>query len=155
MLDCAQAVRRQIAAGDSLVLDESDDSLALASLLADFRGLSVLTNGMRTARTLLENPHLDVTVIPGQIDRASRSVLAAPSVARLLSRARLGYFGAASFSPEHGLMEASPGLAETKKFLAGLCDVRFAAVAVSGVGHFGPYVFAETQHMSDIYFHSG
>lgn len=63
-----------VADGDSLMMDSSSTVALLASMLGEFRGLSVVTNGLKTVNALTENTDAKVYCSGGVI-RDSASML--------------------------------------------------------------------------------
>lgn len=137
--------------GEVVALDESDESLLLASSIGTVRDLTVLTTGLDVAQLLWDRVDVRVVLISGVIDRQTRSVVAAGpgsfALGRQISR---GFFGGSSYSPASGLLERYPGLAHTKKLLADQCITCHGHIFASKVDHFALYTSVTFDRIAEL-----
>ena len=140
-----------IRARDIITLDESAASIELVGQLPHCAHLTVVTNGLITASLLTHRTDITVVLLPGQLDRPSRSVITAPLLPTLPYRSDHAFFGATAYTPEAGLMERSSDLARTKNLLIRDSRRTTAAITTDAVGQFGPYVFATTDDITSLH----
>ncbi len=108
-----------IRAGDSIVLGPGTTTLALARLLVGSPELTVVTNSLLVAQTLMEAPHVEVIVTGGTLRRSIHALVgpAAEDSVRSL-RASQAFISGNGFSAERGLSTPSPVVAATDRALA-------------------------------------
>lgn len=74
-LAMAAAAARLIKNGDTLFLDSSSTVMQLCRHLSGFDGITVITNGIKTAMLLAETAKTTVYIAGGQLRKNSRSVV--------------------------------------------------------------------------------
>ena len=150
-----QAIARAAAAlvgpDDVIALDGSTTCYYLAQELLDRRGLTVITNGLRTAtrprafrcdggRARWRAPS------PLRLDGRSAGCL-------LASRDTIdrGFFGVKDISVVHGLMDLAIEEAEAKKYIARSCAEVYGLFDAGKVGGLGLHSFAPTTSITALY----
>lgn len=101
--------------GDSVALDASSTSLAVAHYLKDKRGLRVVTNSLAAAQLFLDSPSHELRVSGGLLRHESASLIG-PECLAFLSRqkVRMAFLSAHAFHPQLGLCEISKEESEVK-----------------------------------------
>ncbi|THG29325.1 DeoR/GlpR family DNA-binding transcription regulator [Naasia lichenicola] len=148
----AREVAKNVQDGDSIAIDSSTTSYYLAQELVDRDDLIVVTFGLRTAVLLLEQSNATV-VMPGGVVRRASGGMVGSFGNTLAGRGRLGagFFGTATLSIEHGMLELSSEEAATKRALVAVCDEVHVSLASSKIGRFGINSFASASEVTRIY----
>ncbi|MFN8453379.1 MAG: DeoR/GlpR family DNA-binding transcription regulator [Anaerolineae bacterium] len=101
-----QAAAALVNLGDTIFLDASTTALAVVPFLKNLSELTVITNSLKTALSLLDAPQIQVMVPGGHLRRESISVVGQPPDALLDGiNIQLGFFGARGVSLEEGLTD--------------------------------------------------
>jgi DeoR family transcriptional regulator of aga operon len=152
----AQAVAPLVRHGDVIALDSSTTCYYLARALVDRRNLVVITNGLRCARFFMEETTAMV-VLPGGVLRRSAESLVGPIGDLLTGHGRIskGFFGLAGLSPQLGLMEVSVEEAQTKAYMAGVCDEVYGLFDSSKAGRFALHPFVAASDVAALYTDDG
>ena len=141
MADYCERITRGLRPGDCILLDESAPSLAIIGHLPH-TDITVLTTGLDVARRAMSGSDwLEIALLPGTLDRISRSVMVTEDGYAYVGRRspRWGFFGGQAFSESLGLLEHQPGLSLTKRRLAALCELPVAHLDSRLVGSFAVY----------------
>ncbi|WP_051341761.1 DeoR/GlpR family DNA-binding transcription regulator [Pseudonocardia spinosispora] len=148
----ARAAAEQVRHGDVVALDSSTTCYHLATELVDRRNLVVITNGLRVATLFMERTNFMV-LLPGGVLRRSAESLVGPIGDLLTGRGRIhkGFFGLVGLSPEHGLMEISAEEAQTKAFIASVCDEVYGMFDASKADRFALHPFVRPQQVHALY----
>jgi DeoR/GlpR family transcriptional regulator of sugar metabolism len=152
----AAAAAELVRHGDTIALDSSTTCFYLANCLLDRRNLVVVTNGLRTARLLMDGSNAMV-VLPGGVLRRSSESLVGP-IGDLLSgrgRIRKGFFGLVGLSTELGLLDVSVDEAHTKRLLGAACDEVYGLFDHSKADRFALHSFVETDRITALYTDAG
>lgn len=155
-LEAKQAIARAAASlvrnGDVIALDSSTTCYYLAQELVERRNLVVITNGLRTALLLMEESDAMV-VVPGGVLRRSAESMVGPIGDLLSGRGRIkkGFFGMVGLSTSLGLLEVSVDEAQTKAFIAGVCDDVYGLFDSSKAARFGLHSFVGTDRIAALY----
>lgn len=152
----ALAVAPLVTDGDVIAMDSSTTSFYLAEQLVDRRNLVVVTNGLRTARLFMERSSAMV-LLPGGVLRRSAESMVGPIGDLLSGRGRIGkgFFGLVGLSPELGLMEISVDEAQTKAFIARVCNRVYGLFDSSKLGRFALHSFVPTNRVTALYTDAG
>lgn len=151
-----RAIAREVAElvqdGDSIAIDSSSTSYYLAEELVDRNDLIVVTFGLRTATLLVEQSNATV-VMPGGVIRRQSGAMVGSFGNALEGRGRLkaGFFGTATVSTMHGMLELSSEEAATKRALVSVCDEVYVSFASSKIGTFGINSFAAPDEVTGLY----
>ena len=119
----ARAAAELVSDGDAIALDSSTSAYYVGEALADRRGITVVTNGLRVAEMLAGRPGTTVVMPGGVVRPLSQSLVG--DFGDFISqrgRLRLGIFGARAVSPKLGYLEVSPDEAAVKRAFVDACD---------------------------------
>lgn len=151
-----RALAKQVATlvedGDAIAIDSSTTSYYLAQELVHREDLIVVTFGLRAAVLLLEQSNATVVLPGGVVRRASGGMVGSFSNV-LEGRGRLskGFFGTATVSTTHGMLELSSEEAATKRNLVASCDDIYVSIASSKIDKFGIHSYAAPQDVTRLY----
>lgn len=109
--------------GDSVALDASSTSLAVAHHLKDKKGLRIVTNSLAAAQLFLDSPQHELLVSGGLLRHESASLIGPESqtfLARL--KVRMAFLSAHAFHPQLGLCEISREESEVKTCLMEIAE---------------------------------
>lgn len=104
--------------GDSIFLDASTTSLALATMLNE-QHLTVVTNSLKIANSLLEKPNIQLVIIGGTLEKTSLS-----NLGKIAEQNLSNYFfdtafiSCRSISMEHGITDSNEQQASIRKLAA-------------------------------------
>jgi DeoR/GlpR family transcriptional regulator of sugar metabolism len=148
----ARAAAPLVRHGDVIALDASTTCYYLARELVDRRHLVVITNGLRAA-TLFMQESTAMVLLPGGVLRRSAESLVGPIGDLLTGRGRIskGFFGLVGLSPSLGLMDVAVDEAQTKSFIAGVCDEVYGLFDSSKAGRFALHPFVGPADVSALY----
>lgn len=148
----AREVAKHVTDGDSIAIDSSTTSYYLAQELVDRDDLIIVTFGLRAAILLLEQSNATVIMPGGVVRRASGGMVGSFGNA-LEGRGRLkaGFFGTATVSLQHGMLELSSEEAATKRALVSICDEVHVSFASSKIDRFGVNSFAGPDEVTHLY----
>lgn len=112
----ARAAVRLIRDGDTIILDTSSTVTAMVPLLREITGLTVVTNGIKTAYLLNSDSHITTVCTGGRLREHNMSLVGVQTVARLHEiNADIAFLSCRGLHPERGVTEASEEEAEVKK----------------------------------------
>jgi len=148
----ARAAATLVGPDDVIALDGSTTCYYLAQELLDRRGLTVITNGLRTATLFLERSAAMV-VMPGGVLRRPSGSMVGPLGDVLASRGTIdrGFFGVKGISVVHGLMDLAVEEAEAKKYIARSCAEVYGLFDAGKIGRLGLHSFAPTPSITALY----
>lgn len=137
--------------GDAIFLDSSSTALAIARCLKDRRYLTVATNGLAVAQSLLDAPGVDVVVIGGRLRKDTASLVGTSGL-DLLKYINLqkGFFGSHGITVEEGLTDVSADEAELKGPVVQVCRTVIAVVDRTKWGRAGVASFASAQQINKV-----
>ena len=134
--------------GEAIVLDASTTALALASQVKGRRELTVITNSLLVALTLLDVPGVTVLMPGGFLRRDSASLVGNEnnvSIERF--NFRKGFFGAKGLTLEEGLTEVNSAEVSAKRDLVAHVKQVIAIVDSSKWGRVGFVSFASIDQL--------
>lgn len=137
--------------GDTIILDASIMSLSLVSWLQERRRLTVITNSIEIARSLMG--HLENTVIIlGGVVESGGAVVAGDLGAAIPKelRARLAFFSANGFSVEDGLADDHLSEVSIKREMASAATEVIALLEARTIGRTALTSFAPAARVSHI-----
>ncbi|THG29332.1 DeoR/GlpR family DNA-binding transcription regulator [Naasia lichenicola] len=152
----AREVGRLVKDGDSIAIDSSTSGYYVAQELLDRRDLVVVTFGLRAAMLLFEQSDATVIMPGGVIRRQSGGMIGSFGDA-LAGRVdvRLGFFGTAAVSSQHGMLELSSEEAVTKRALVTASSEVHVLFASTKIDKFGLHSFASSQEVTRLYTDDG
>jgi DeoR/GlpR family transcriptional regulator of sugar metabolism len=151
-----QALANEVAAlvqdGDAIAIDSSTSSYYLAQEIAQRQDLIVVTSGLRAALLLLEQSNATVVLPGGVVRRASGGMVGSfGNVLEGRGRLSKGFFGTATVSTTHGMLELSSEEAATKRALVASCNEVYVSLASSKIGTFGIHSYAAPQSVTRLF----
>lgn len=131
----ARAAAALVTDGSTLFIDPSSTALRLASFLAARKGLTVVTNALKTAQKLGEYGQIQVFCTGGRL-RDNNVSLVGDAAGEFLSRcnADLAFFSCRGFSVEQGATDASEEEAEIKRRMLRRAKTRVLLCDTSKIG---------------------
>jgi len=113
--------------GDAIFLDTSSTAMAIAQRLKQHRELTILTNSLAIAQTMLDAPRVTVVMMGGYLSRETVSLVGLDGV-NLLRKFNIqkGFFGAHGISYPEGLTDVSLDEAKVKRQVLSMCRVVYA-----------------------------
>lgn len=159
-MEAKQAIARAAASlvdhGDVVALDSSTTCYYLAKELVTRRNLVVITNGLRSALLLMEESDAMV-VVPGGVLRRSAESMVGPIGDLLSGRGRIdkGFFGLVGLSSSLGLLEVSVEEAQTKAFMAGVCNEVYGLFDSSKATRFALHPFTKPDRITALFTDDG
>jgi DeoR/GlpR family transcriptional regulator of sugar metabolism len=103
-----QAAAKLISYGDTILLDASTTALAMVPFLKKISELTVITNSLKVAMSLLDCPQIQVMMPGGNLRRESISLIGYWHNEVLADlNIQIGFFGARGITPEEGLTDVS------------------------------------------------
>lgn len=117
-----QAAARLVNAGDTIILDASTTTQALIPYLKNLSELTVITNGLKAAISLLDAPQIQVILPGGNLRRESISLIGRMQDDLLAGvNVQLGFFGARGVTVEEGLTDVNLTEVTMKAVMAARC----------------------------------
>lgn len=117
-----QAAARLVNAGDTIILDASTTTQALIPYLKNLSELTVITNGLKAAISLLDAPQIQVILPGGNLRRESISLIGRMQDDLLAGvNVQLGFFGARGVTVEEGLTDVNLTEVTMKGVMAARC----------------------------------
>lgn len=146
-----QAASEFVQNGDSIFLDSSSTSLAIAPNIKDRRNLTVITNGIAVSQELMDAPDVAVVMAGGRLRRDTAS-LVGPDGLGTLSRYNIqkGFFGAHGVNVWDGLTDVSADEAEVKRSLVEKSRMVIAVLDATKWGRVGLSSFTPLQAVNVI-----
>lgn len=102
----------------AIFVDSSSTALQMVSLLNDYKNIRIITNGLAIAGEVVSKTRHQVTLLGGDIQPASNSVLGSRAEAMLSSyHAQLAIMSTAGVDPAFGFSEATEQSADIKRLM--------------------------------------
>jgi DeoR/GlpR family transcriptional regulator of sugar metabolism len=145
------AAAQRIANSEAIFLDTSSTALAIARYLKRHRELTVVTNSLVIAQTLVEAPGV-TTVMPGGMVQQDTLSLTGLDGLEMLKRYNIqkGFFGAHGISDPEGLTDVSAAEAEVKHEMVCRCKEVYAVIDATKWGRIGLASFARLEDIKAI-----
>lgn len=138
-----QAAATLVNLGDTIFLDASTSALAVVPFLKNLFELTVITNSLRIALSLLDAPQIHVIVPGGHLRRESISVVGQqPDVLLDGINIQLGFFGARGVTLEEGLTDINLNEVNMKRAMVERCRCVVGLVDSRKWGHVAAATFA-------------
>ncbi len=127
-----QAAASLVAPGDTIILDASTTAQAMIPFIKEYSELTVITNSLRVAISLLDTPQIQVILPGGSLRRESISLVGQQQgdVAQNLN-VGWGFFGLRGITVEEGLTDVNleevamkRAMAERCRKIVGVADAR-------------------------------
>lgn len=137
--------------GDAILMDASTTVGFMVPFLADRRRLTILTNGLETARLLANNPNHKVILVGGVVSASGNATTSLMGTAMLHDLyIRLAFVSALGFSVEAGLTERSLEEAQLKQAMLASVQRTVALVDSSKLGKTGFAPFATIEQVDTL-----
>jgi DeoR/GlpR family transcriptional regulator of sugar metabolism len=137
--------------GEAIFLDTSSTSLAIASYLKRHRDLTILTNSLALAQSLINVHTLTIVMAGGTLQRDTMSLVGTDGLEILRKfNIQKGFFGAHGLSNPEGLTDVSAAEAEVKHQVIPLCRQVYAVVDATKWGRAGLASFARLDQLHSI-----
>lgn len=142
--------------GDSLMFDASTSAYILAGYLKDRQNLTVVTNGMETARRLARNPTNNVLLLGGLLrpDGVPVTGILTDQTLRDL-RIKIAFVSAASVTAEGALTEGDIREAQMKTQMLEIAEQVVALIDSSKFGRLGLASFGHLDQVRQVYTDGG
>lgn len=117
-----QAAARLVNAGDTIILDASTTAQAVIPYLKNLSELTVITNGLKAALSLLDAPQIQVILPGGNLRRESISLIGRMQDDLLAGvNVQWGFFGARGLTVEEGLTDVNLNEVTMKAAMVARC----------------------------------
>jgi DeoR/GlpR family transcriptional regulator of sugar metabolism len=145
------AAASYVSNGDAIFLDTSSTTLALARNLIHHRELTILTNSLAVAQTVMNVTGVTVVMTGGVLRRDTVSLIGTQGLDLLHNyNISTGFFGAHGLSFPEGLTDVSVGEAEVKREVVAKCRQVIAVLDATKWGRVGPASFARPEDINII-----
>jgi ribose transport system substrate-binding protein len=148
----ARWAAEKVANGDAIFLDASATVRCMIPFIKVHRNLTIVTNGLETARRLTVNPAHTVILVGGIVDSNGTATTGKMGV-EILEKLNIqaAFVSGVGFSPETGLTENSLEGASLKGAMLGSIRRTVALVDSSKIGKVGLAPFAAVDDIDDFY----
>jgi DeoR family transcriptional regulator of aga operon/DeoR family fructose operon transcriptional repressor len=137
-----------VANGDAIFLDASSTVLSLAHALRQHRDLTILTNSLVVAQSMLDALGVSVVMTGGALQRDTVSLMGTDGLAILRKyNIKTGFFSAHGLSFPEGMTDVSSGEAEVKRPVVAMCRQVVALIDATKWGRVGPASFAQPEDL--------
>lgn len=137
-----------INAGDVVILDASTTAQALIPSIKNFSELTVITNSLKVAMSLLDAPHIQVILPGGSLRRESISLTGHPQSGLIADiNVQIGFFGARGVTVEEGLTDVNLDEVKMKRTMVGHCR---RVVGVADARKWGQVAAATFAHLHQV-----
>ncbi len=137
--------------GDTIMLDASTTAQAITPYLKNISELTVVTNGLKVAMSLLAYPGIHVILVGGSLRREGLSLIG-PLDCGLIQDIyiRIGFFGARGFTIEEGLTDVNINEVRTKREMVERCRQVVGVLDSHKWGRIATATFASLQEIDAI-----
>ncbi|MCI0397180.1 MAG: DeoR/GlpR family DNA-binding transcription regulator [Chloroflexi bacterium] len=117
-----QAAASLVNHGDTIILDASTTAQAIIPFIKNVPELTVITNSLKAALSLLDAPHIQIFLPGGSVRRESISLVGHPldDVSTSLN-VQIGFFGARGLTLEEGLTDVNLNEVAMKRAMVNRC----------------------------------
>ena len=117
-----QAAAALVNHGDTIILDASTTAQTLIPFIKPISELTVITNSLRVAVSLLDTPHIQVLLPGGALRRESISLVGQPHDDALEGlNVQIGFFGARGLTVEEGMTDVNLSEVAMKRAMVERC----------------------------------
>ena len=137
--------------GDTIALDASTTAQAITPFLKNINELTVVTNGLKVAMSLLAHPAIHVILVGGSVRREGMSLIG-PLDCGLIQdiHIRIGFFGARGFTIEEGMTDVNIGEVRTKREMVSRCRQVVGVFDASKWGRIATATFATLDQINAV-----
>ena len=143
-----RAAANLVSHGDTIFLDASTTVHAMIPHLKNFPELTVITNSLKAAMSLLEAPQIQIILPGGHLRRESIS-LVGPTYAELLEEINVqtGFFGARGVTVEEGLTDVNMNEVAMKRSMVERCRRVVGVLDARKMGNVATSTFARLEQV--------
>lgn len=151
-----QAAAALVSHGDTIFLDASTTAYTLLSHLKNLPELTIITNSLKVALSLLDAPQIQVILPGGQLRRESISLVGQLPEALLAGlNVQIGFFGSRGFTLEEGLTDVNLIEVTTKRAMVERCRRVVGLVDSRKWGSVAAATFAKLEQIQTLITDSG
>ncbi|MCB0196205.1 MAG: DeoR/GlpR transcriptional regulator [Anaerolineae bacterium] len=146
-----QAAARMVENGDTIIIDASTTAQAIIPYIKSFSELTVITNSLKAAMSLLDAPQIQV-IMPGTHLRHVSLSLIGDVENSVLERmnVRLGFFGARGITVESGLTDVNVQEVAMKRLMVERCQQVIGVIDSRKWGRAAAITFAHLNQVSTL-----
>lgn len=130
--------------GYSVALDASSTVFALVPMLKTFHKLTVVTNSLMVAQSLLDSPRIQVLLPGGRLRRDSISIVGVPHGLPDINF-NVGFFGARGITAAEGVTDIDADEVAVKRAMVERCVKTAVLVDGSKWGQVAPFTFLRAE----------
>ncbi|MGD0574048.1 MAG: DeoR/GlpR family DNA-binding transcription regulator [Anaerolineales bacterium] len=147
-----QQAARLVSDNDSVMLDSSTTSYYLACCLKERRDLTVITNGIESARELAKDPSNTVILLGGVL-RTDGTATSVPMGEQFLGdyHIKTAFVSCSGFTPEGGLVEVDIYEAQIKRKVIASSGSTVALIDATKFGRMDLTVFARANQITHLF----
>ena len=136
--------------GETVFMDSSSTSIAIASHLKNRRNITIISNCLRLVQNLQYSPGMNTYVIGGHYVRETDSLTGLDGLELIKNKINRGFFGAYGISLSEGLTDVSAAEAELKTVVVRMCQKVVVAVDSTKWNWIARYAFAYLDQVNHI-----
>jgi len=146
-----QAAAKLVSHGDTIFLDASTTVHAIIPYLKDYSELTVITNSLKAAISLLDAPQIQVILPGGSLRRESIS-LVDPTCDDFLKdiNVQIGFFGARGVTDDEGLTDVNQNEVAMKRAMVERCRQVVGVLDSRKWGKVAAYTFAKLEQIDTL-----
>ncbi len=146
-----QAAAKLVNAGDTIILDASTTAQATIPFLKKLPELTIITNSLRVAMSLLDAPQIQVFLPGGGLRRESISLVGRPQTQLFQEmHVQIGFFGARGLTAEEGLTDVNLNEVAMKRAMVERCRRVVGVVDTRKWGNVATATFADLNQVDTI-----
>jgi DeoR/GlpR family transcriptional regulator of sugar metabolism len=134
----ARAAALLVKEGDSIALDASTTAYAMVPYLKTLTDLTVVTNSLAIAQSLLDSPHIQVLMPGGRLRRDSISLVGRPELLPDINL-NIGFVGAVGITALGGVGDIDPDEVAIKRAMIARCITTVVIADSTKWGRLAPY----------------
>lgn len=135
--------------GYSVALDASSTAHGIALFLKQYKKLTVVTNSLIIAQSLLDSPHIQVILPGGRLRRDSISVVGLPQGLPDMNF-NIGFFGARGVTQAEGVTDIDGDEVAIKRAMISRCVQPIVVIDGSKWGQVAPFTFIRADEIRHI-----
>jgi DeoR/GlpR family transcriptional regulator of sugar metabolism len=146
-----KAAAALVTSGDTIAVDASTTAQAIIPHLAHLSELTIITNSLRGAISLLRSPQVHVIIPGGSLRRESISLVGEAGCDYIRHiHVSIGFFGARGITPEEGLTDVNLEEVRTKLAFVERCQRVVATVDARKWGQVATATFASLSQVDTV-----
>ncbi len=146
-----QAAASLVNDGDTIILDASTTAQAIIPHLKTLTELTVITNSLKTAMSLLDTPQIHVILPGGNLRRSAISLVGQPECEFIQDiNVQVGFFGARGLTVAEGLTDVNLEEANMKRAMIARCRRTVGVLDARKWGKVAAITFARLEQIDTI-----